>query len=138
MIGASIFVMSGRRRLRLLHLGSRTFTWHAAVWCGSGRGVCAVRLRVWGGKTGQVLQADLVSTMFLALPADCVHDGGPTPGTVRTIIEYALSRGWDPATRGGSFVLTGQDHSNGLEMRGCAVTDLLRESGQPGPTGCLG
>jgi hypothetical protein len=131
--------MSGRRRTRLLHLGTRTFTWHAATWCGSGRDVCAVRLRVWGGKTGQLLQADLVSTAWLAPPQDCVLDGGyPTPGLVRTVVEYALARGWDPATRGGSFVLTEQDRADGLVLRGCAVTDLLRASGQSGPTGCLG
>lgn len=115
--------------MRQLHLGGRTFAWHVAATGGNCYcEVSAYRLRIWGaGQASRALRVDLVSTAWLAPPEAGVLDGGyPTPARVRTVIEYALSRGWDPTARGGSFVLTEADHTHGLEVPGFAVTDRLR------------
>jgi hypothetical protein len=127
--------MASRRRVRQLSFDGQDFAWHAAVVGGACYcEVSAYRLRVWGGgKAGQVLRADLVSTAWLAPPEASVLDGGyPTPSRVRTMIEYAVARGWDPTARGGSFILTEADHAHGLVLPGFAVTDRLRNSDPPG------
>jgi len=83
-----------------------------------------VRIRVWGGKNGQVLSADLVSTSEPGFWGSGVTDVAyPTPKDVRAIVDYALAHGWDPAVAGGRFEL-GPDA--GLAVTGFRVTDQLR------------
>jgi hypothetical protein len=90
-----------RTRLRTLHADGRRYTWRAEIRHVSGHR--EVRLRAWGaGKTGQALQVDL-------RPADPKHpladDVYPDAEDVRTLIGEALSKGWQPATTGGTFTL---------------------------------
>jgi hypothetical protein len=113
-----------RRRLRTLHVGASKFRW-AAELCGftdpgSGYHRC-VRVRVWGGKNGCVLRADLESVN--PGPWSGVPDSSyPTPGAVRVIIDYGLQRGWNPAAAGGCHELRAGAE---LEIPGFRVTDQL-------------
>jgi hypothetical protein len=43
---------------------------------------------------------------------------------VRTVIEYALSRGWSPQDRGGTWLLT--EPASDLTLPGFLVTDRVR------------
>lgn len=93
-----------RSRLRTLHLDGREFTWKADVRAAEGPRRRAVRVRAWGagaGKNGRALQADLVARPGLE------PDAYPFPEAedVRALIRCALDGGWEPATRGGTFLL---------------------------------
>lgn len=84
-----------RVRLRRLHADGRAYTWRAEI-----RRVSEpreVRVRVWGaGKNSQALEVDLRSA------DDFMY---PEPAAVRTLIHTALTSGWDPSTKGGTFTL---------------------------------
>ncbi|WTY89366.1 hypothetical protein OG589_03020 [Sphaerisporangium sp. NBC_01403] len=86
-----------------------------------------IRLRVWGaGKNSRVLQADLLSKAVL--PWGCATDGTyPTPKDVRTVIDYALTLGWDPDLVGGTFFLSENEHASEFELADFLLTDRLRE-----------
>jgi hypothetical protein len=98
-----------KTRLRALRIGDQLFAWTARVGHTTGDGACRryVRLRVWGGgKNSQRLQADLLSTYEGGPWGYCTTDTAfPTPRDVRAVVDHALARGWDPAARGGVFVL---------------------------------
>ena len=84
---------------------------------------CA-RLRVWGaGKNGCMLRVDLASSADSGLWGDDPDAAYPTPGVVRTIAEYALEHGWNPAVVGGRHVL-GVDAD--LQIPGFHIIDLLQ------------
>jgi hypothetical protein len=90
-----------RTRLRTLHADGRRYTWRAEIRHVTRRR--EVRLRVWGaGKTRQALQVDLC-------PMDPEHpladDLYPDAEDVRALIGEALSQGWQPDTKGGTFTL---------------------------------
>ncbi|MEV6929043.1 integrase [Dactylosporangium sp. NPDC051485] len=100
-----------RPRLRRLRIGPREFMWRADIrWTRAGVDwQRAVRVRVWGGgKSGQALQADLISVLppgpWGAGATDMAH---PTPADVRALVEQALASGWRPQLRGGTFLLSG-------------------------------
>lgn len=84
-----------RVRLRRLHVDGREYTWRAEI-----RHVSEpreIRVRVWGaGKNSQALEVDLSS------PDDFMY---PEPADVRTLIETALTSGWNPSALGGTFTL---------------------------------
>ncbi|WIM93540.1 integrase [Actinoplanes oblitus] len=118
-----------RTRLRRLRLGPRIFTWCAEIHHLQGSADChrCVRVRAWGsGKTGQALQADLMST-FLGPWGACTTDGSyPTSGAVRGLVTYGLRHGWQPERRGGVFALTEARHAGTLPLTGFLLTDRLR------------
>ncbi|GAA2337665.1 integrase [Dactylosporangium salmoneum] len=100
-----------RPRLRRLRIGPREFVWRADIrWTRAGLDwQRAVRVRVWGGgKTGRVLQADLIPA---APPgpwgAGVTDTAYPTPADVRALVDHALAGGWRPELRGGTFLLSG-------------------------------
>jgi hypothetical protein len=99
-------------RLRTLRLDGRSWTWTART--GRLRDADGqhrwIRLRIWGaGKNSRVLQVDLLSTRPRGNewrdPADD-DSAYPTPADVRTVIEHAVGRGWDPDASGPAFTLT--------------------------------
>ena len=85
-----------RVRLRRLHVDGREYTWRAEI-----RHVSEpreIRVRVWGaGKNSQAMEVDQRSA----------HDDFmyPAPEQVRTLINIALTSGWHPSTKGGTFTL---------------------------------
>jgi hypothetical protein len=85
-------------RIRTLRIGATEFKWTAEL-----HEPLLVRLRIWGGgKNGCMLRADLASSGDAGmLWGDAPDIAYPTPRVVRTIIEYALDHGWDPAAVGG-------------------------------------
>ncbi|MFJ8577582.1 integrase [Micromonospora sp. NPDC093277] len=119
-----------------MRIDARTFVWCAEIGHVQGSGDCHryIRLRAWGGgKTSQALQADLLSAAW-GLPWGCATDVSyPTPANVRAVIGYALRHGWQPETRGGTFVLSEHEHAAGFALPGFLLTDRLRtpESGDP-------
>lgn len=52
---------------------------------------------------------------------------------MRTVIEYGLARGWQPDSRGGTFLLTERD-APALELAKFLATDRLRDPDAPDPT----
>ncbi|WP_433378376.1 integrase [Actinoplanes sp. CA-142083] len=98
-----------RIRLRRLHIGERAFVWRAEIGHVEGSSDChrRIRVRVWGGgRNGQALQADLLSTAWGTPWTACATDGSyPTSGDVRALIDFGLAHGWEPDRRGGTFVL---------------------------------
>lgn len=117
-----------RTRLRHLRHGSRVFTWRAEIHHvrGDRDWHRCIRVRVWGtGKTGQALQADLLS-LFVG-PWGCASDGSyPTPADVRALILYALRTGWDPSRAGGTFALSELQHVDSFQLPDFVLTDRLR------------
>jgi hypothetical protein len=91
-------------------------------------------VRVWGGgKNSQVLQADLVSKAIL--PWGCATDDAyPTPKDVRSVIDYALTQGWNPDLAGGTFFLSESEHASSFELDDFLLTDRLRTEAAPDPT----
>ena len=93
-----------RIRLRRLWFGERAFAWRAEIRCVLGSGDChrGIRVRAWGaGKTGQALQADLLSLAWPSPWGACAADGAyPTSSDVRALLGYALGQGWRPDARG--------------------------------------
>jgi hypothetical protein len=113
-------------RMRTLRIGDAQFRW-AAELCpyedGTDHYRCA-RVRVWGGgKNGQALRVDLLSTSEAGPWGHCTDGAYPTPGVVRKLVDHALAHGWDPEVVGGRFLLT---DTAGLEIPGFEVTDRLR------------
>lgn len=125
-----------RARIRKLHADGREFRWTCRVYHVTGEGEChrCVRLRVWGaGNNRRALQADLLSKAVL--PWGCATDDAwPTPKDVRTVVDHALVRGWDPDLAGAVFVLTEDEHAAGFELTGFLLTDRLRDAAAPDPT----
>ncbi|MGS2648095.1 hypothetical protein [Streptosporangium sp. G12] len=125
-----------RTRLRKLYAGGREFVWAGKIHHVAGERDChrCVRLRVWGaGKNNRALQADLLSKAVL--PWGCATDGAyPTSMDVRTVIDYALTHGWDPDLVGGTFFLSENEHASEFELAGFLLTDRLRDDGAPDPT----
>ncbi|MFF3251228.1 hypothetical protein ACFYWP_09490 [Actinacidiphila glaucinigra] len=113
-------------RMRTLRIGDAEFRWTAEL-CNYVDGTdCyrCVRIRIWGGgKNGQVLRVDLVSTSDAGPWGHCTNGAYPTPGAVRKVVDHALAIGWDPATVGGRFLLT---ETAELEIPGFEVTDRLQ------------
>ncbi|TJZ41934.1 integrase [Streptomyces piniterrae] len=99
----------GKRRVRTIRFDAQEFRWTGAIGIRHDESDCRryVQLRVWGsaGRTGQVLDVALVSAGPQGPWGACTDNVYPTPRDVRTVIEYALARGWDPAARGGTFTL---------------------------------
>ncbi|HEY2670861.1 MAG TPA: integrase [Rugosimonospora sp.] len=128
-----------RPRLRKLHTDGHTYAWKADIRHVSGNGDChrCIRLRIWGnGKNGRALQVDLLSKSYpgiwgTACAADDVHPG---PADVRTVIRYALKRGWDPAASGGTFALSETGDGAAFELPGFLITDRLMTPEAPDPT----
>lgn len=124
-----------RSRLRRMKAHGREFVWRAQILHVKGEGDChrCVRVRIWGeGKNSRVLEADLLSRAW-GLPWGCATDDAhPEPRHIRQIIDYALSRGWDPRLTGGAFLLSEREHS--LELDDFLLTDRLRDPGAPDPT----
>ncbi|GAA3310161.1 hypothetical protein GCM10020219_015310 [Nonomuraea dietziae] len=116
-----------KTRLRALRIDGRTYVWTARIGHTVHSDDCRrfVRLRVWGsGKNGQALQADLVSTYEGGPWGYCATDTSyPTPRDVRTVIERAIQRGWDPLTRGGTFLLRTGDPSSAPELADFVIAD---------------
>ncbi len=127
-----------RTRLRQIRIDARTFVWRAQIQHVQGSGDChrCIRLRVWGaGKTSQALQADLLSVAWPAPWAACATDGSyPTPADVRAVISHALRHGWQPARRGGTFVLSEHEHAAGFTLPDFLLTDRLRTPESADPT----
>ncbi|GAA4582569.1 hypothetical protein GCM10023194_17660 [Planotetraspora phitsanulokensis] len=112
-----------KTRIRTLRIGDQVFAWTGRVGHTTGDGACRryVRLRVWGGgKNGRPLQADLLSTFEGGPWGYCATDTAfPTPRDVRVVVDHALASGWDPAARGGVFLV--QDNPSALT--GFVITD---------------
>ncbi|WP_285549150.1 integrase [Actinoplanes regularis] len=127
-----------RTRLRHLRHGSRMFTWRAEIHHVRGDADChrCIRVRVWGsGKTGQALQADLLSLAWPARWGACATDGSfPTSADVRALIMFALRVGWQPERRGGTFALTEMQHAEAFTLTGFLLTDRLRTPHGADPT----
>ncbi|GIF51364.1 hypothetical protein DFJ67_5098 [Asanoa ferruginea] len=127
-----------RIRLRHLRIGAQTFTWRAVIGHLPGNGDCHrwIRVRVWGaGKTSQALQADLLSVTGPSPWSACATDGGyPTPSDVRAIVDYALTVGWRPAARGGTFVLSEREHAARFSLPGFILTDRKHSPEAADPT----
>ncbi|WP_199536809.1 hypothetical protein [Spongiactinospora gelatinilytica] len=87
----------------------------------------------WGGKNGRVLQVLSRSgrSPWGFCTTDVVH---PLPGDVRAIVARALAVGWDPAARGGTFVLSEREHAAGWELPDFLVTARQRDPEAPDPT----
>ncbi|MEU8258214.1 integrase [Micromonospora inaquosa] len=112
-----------RARLRQIHIDGHTFTWRAALHSVQVNGFYrrAVYVRAWGsgGKNGQKLEADLLST-----PGPYVVDNGyPTPADVRAVIICGLKSGWRPEQRGGTFVLSDREHGADFAASGFQLAD---------------
>ncbi|WP_374537921.1 integrase [Micromonospora aurantiaca (nom. illeg.)] len=126
-----------RIRLRRLWIDGRAFTWRAEIREVRGDTDChrCIRLRIWGGgKTGQALQADLLSTTWGTRWSPCaVDDAYPTSADVRAVIEYALRHGWQPDRRGGTYRLAEREHAARFRLPGFLLTDRLSgpEGGDP-------
>jgi hypothetical protein len=118
-----------RTRLRQIRVDARTFVWRAEIRHARGSDDChrCIRVRGWGaGKTGQALQADLLSLAWPAPWGACATDGAyPAPADVRALISYALEHGWQPALRGGTFVLSEREHAARFSLPGFLLTDRL-------------
>jgi hypothetical protein len=127
-----------RTRLRQVRIDARTFTWRATMHHVQGSGDChrCVRVRAWGaGKTSQALQADLLSVGWPAPWGACATDDAyPTPADVRSLINHALAHGWQPALRGGTFVLSEREHAARFSLPGFLLTDRLRTPESADPT----
>ncbi|PGH46500.1 integrase [Micromonospora sp. WMMA1996] len=127
-----------RTRLRRLWIDGRMVTWRAEIRHVPGSGDChrCIRLRVWGaGKTGEALQADLLSTAWGTPWSACATDGAyPTPADVRAVVGYALRNGWRPDRRGGTFVLAEREHASRFRWPDFLLTDRLRGLGGGDPT----
>ncbi|WP_432109500.1 hypothetical protein [Streptomyces sp. AA1529] len=123
-------------RLRRLVVDGREFTWSGRILQVAGERDChrCVRLRSWGaGRNSRALQADLLSRAVL--PWGCATDSEyPHPADVRKVIEYALSRGWDPVPAGGTFFLSEAEHGSAFESDRFLLTDRLRDAAAPDPT----
>jgi len=106
-------------RIRTLRIGATEFQWTAGL-----HEPLLVRLRTWGGgKNGSMLRADLASSGDAGmLWGDAPDIAYPTPRVVRTIIEYALDHGWDPAAVGGRHDI---ERGAELEIPGLHFTDQL-------------
>src|SRR5688572_28628628 len=111
-----------RTRLRHVRVDARTFVWRAEIRHVQGSGDChrCIRVRAWGaGKTGQALQADLLSLSWPAPWGACAGDGAyPSPSDVRAVIGYALDNGWRPEVAGGTFVLGEREHATRFSLPG--------------------
>ncbi|GAA2657082.1 hypothetical protein GCM10010412_027520 [Nonomuraea recticatena] len=118
-----------RTRLRALRIDDRTYVWTARISHTVHSVDCRrfARLRVWsGGKNGQALQADLVSTYEGGPWGYCATDTSyPTPRDVRAVIELAIQRGWDPLARGGTFLLRGGDSPSAPGLADFEIADSL-------------
>ncbi|AEV85895.1 hypothetical protein ACPL_5006 [Actinoplanes sp. SE50/110] len=94
-----------------------------------------IRVRAWGaGKNGQALQADLLSVAWGTPWSACSTDGShPGPADIRAMIVYALTAGWQPERRGGTFPLTEAQHAETFRLPDFLLTDRLRTpcSGDP-------
>ncbi|GAA3443192.1 hypothetical protein Pve01_54860 [Planomonospora venezuelensis] len=83
----------------------------------------------------RALQVDLLSKGWPAPWGACASDDAyPTPADIRAIIDHGLALGWDSGTRGGTFLLTEQEHATNWELPGFLVTDRLRNPEAPDPT----
>jgi hypothetical protein len=127
-----------RTRLRQIRIDARTFVWRAEIRHAQGSGDChrCIRVRAWGaGKTSRPLQADLLSLAWPAPWGACATDGSyPTSADVRAVIAYAVDHGWNPALRGGRFVLSEREHADRLAVPGFVLTDRLRTPDGEDPT----
>jgi hypothetical protein len=125
------------RRLRKLQIGDHTFAWTAEIGHLQGQRDChrCIRLRVWGdGKNSRPLQVDLLSTTWSA-PYGCATDSAyPTPADVKTVIVQALRSGWQPAVKGGVFLLTEQEHAESFELPNFLIIDRRQKQDTPDPT----
>jgi hypothetical protein len=114
-----------KTRMRTLRIGQQMFVWSAQVGHTTGDDTCRryIRLRVWGGgKNSRRLQADLLSTYEGGPWGYCATDTAfPTPRDVRAVVDHALAHGWNPAVRGGVFLL--QDSP--LILQGFVITEPL-------------
>lgn len=80
------------------------------------------------------LQADLLSAYWPAPWGPCATDGSyPTTDDARRIVEYGLRHGWLPTIRGGTFVLSEQEHA-GFSLEHFLLTDRLRTESATDPT----
>ncbi|RSM69412.1 hypothetical protein DL991_40320 [Amycolatopsis sp. WAC 01375] len=125
-----------RRRLRALHVGERDFTWRAGIGAVQGDGGSlhrCINVRIWGdGKNSRALEVDLLSKDMGVGWAPAETDGSyPSAADIRRLIEHALTSGWEPDVRGGTFLLT-EDH--GLELPDFLVTDRVRDLNAADPT----
>ncbi len=136
--GCDCGVTHVRTRLRQVRIDAQTYAWRAEIHHLPGSGDChrCIRVRVWGaGKTGQAFQADLLSVSWPAPWGACATDDAyPTSADIRTLISYALENGWRPELRGGTFVLSEQDHAAGFSLSGFLLTDRLRGPEGADPT----
>ena len=125
-------------RLRRIRVDGRPYTWRAQISHVQGSGDChrCIRVRAWGaGKTGQALQADLLSLTWPAPWGACATDGSyPTPADVRAIIRHAVESDWQPHRRGGTFVLSEREHAARFALPGFLLTDRLRTPDGEDPT----
>jgi hypothetical protein len=100
-----------RERLRTLRIDGDEFTWKAEIRHVRSDDDChrCIRVRAWGdGKNSRALQVDLLSKSPSGPWGACATDGVyPTTHDVRALIGHALTDGWDPAVRGGTFHLAG-------------------------------
>lgn len=120
-----------RVRLRKLHVDGQEFTWRADIRSAAagpdGRRHRCIRVRAWGaGKNGRALQVDLAQR---PRPVDDEDETYPFPHAddIRTLVKYALSKGWQPTALGGTFLITATAE---LTLSDLAVTDLLWTSDQ--------
>jgi hypothetical protein len=127
-----------RTRLRRITVDARPFAWRAEIRHAQGSGDChrCIRVRAWGaGKTGEALQADLLSLAWPAPWGACATDGSyPTPADVRALIAYALDHGWQPQRQGGTFVLSEREHAARFSLPGFLLTDRLHTPDSEDPT----
>lgn len=122
--------MGRKTPLRKISVNGRTFQWKADWVYFVGRRT--VRLRVWGGdKTSQVLHANLVATFHgfqaavdrgeIQLPTHVEDTTYIRPHEVCTLIEYALSHGWNPQASGKPYCLTSADTAPSADL---ALVDI--------------
>jgi hypothetical protein len=58
----------------------------------------------------------------------------PASADVRAVICYALTHGWQPERRGGTFVLSEHEHAAGFTLPDLLLTDRLRTPESVDPT----
>jgi hypothetical protein len=124
----------------MLRVGERDFTWRANIGQVPGDGTDlhrCINVRIWGaGKNSRALEADLLSKDMGSGWTPAATDGSyPSAADIQRLIEHALTRGWEPDTRGGTFLL---NESHEVELPGFLITDRVRDPNASDPTGIVG
>lgn len=107
-----------RKGSRKIELEGEVYLWrirgdsYSRQWLGTSPVVLTLTCQRDEQKPGRVMQATLKSLNPPTSTPDYEtgHVASLHPSEVKQIIIYALSKGWDPAKRGGAFYLKPQTH----------------------------